>query len=175
MVRAAGGVVWRRSARGVEVVLVHRPAYDDWALPKGKVHHDESDEQAAVREVEEETGLACVLGEELPSTTYLDGAGRAKTVRYWEMTPRPGHPAGASPAGDELRPASLGPDLDRGGKPGEVDEACWAALGEARERLSYRSDLVVLDGFAELIGTSEVRRQEAHGVLEGEPQRHEAH
>lgn len=175
MVRAAGGVVWRRSPGGVEVVLVHRPAYDDWSLPKGKVHRDESDEEAALREVEEETGLACSLGEELPSTSYVDGAGRDKCVRYWEMAPRSGQLAGASGAADELRPgpvaASPGP---LSGMP-EIDRACWSPLGEARERVSYRSDLAVLDGFAELIGSSEVRRQEADGVLEGEPERHEAH
>jgi 8-oxo-dGTP diphosphatase len=175
MVRAAGGVVWRRSGGAVEVVLVHRPAYDDWSLPKGKAHHHESDEEAALREVEEETGLSCSLGEELPGTTYVDSAGRDKSVRYWEMAPCSGQLGGAGGARDELRPgpAAAGP-VRPGGVP-EVDEARWWPLGEARERLSYRSDLVVLDGFAELIGWSEVRRQEANGVLEGEPQRQEAH
>jgi 8-oxo-dGTP pyrophosphatase MutT (NUDIX family) len=58
------------------VVLVHRPRYDDWTFPKGKAHRGESDEDCALREVEEETGLRCELGEELPSTAYLDGRGR---------------------------------------------------------------------------------------------------
>ena len=71
-VRAAGGVVWRRVPAGIEVVLVHRPAYDDWALPKGKVEQRETDEEAALREVREETGLSCRLGPEPVSYTHLD-------------------------------------------------------------------------------------------------------
>ncbi len=94
VVRAGGGVVWRRVPAGVEVVLVHRPAYNDWALPKGKLEAGETDEEAAVREVREETGLSCRLGTELPSTTYADAQGRSKIVRYWTMTVVPGPAAG---------------------------------------------------------------------------------
>src|SRR5688572_23189721 len=91
-VRAAGGVVLRRDAtqQRAEVVLVHRPKYDDWSFPKGKVERDETDEQCAVREVEEETGLRCVVVSELPSTSYADPKGRAKRVRYWLMQPHSG-------------------------------------------------------------------------------------
>ena len=86
VVRAAGGIVVREQRRtDARVLLVHRPAYDDWTFPKGKVEPGESDEECAVREVEEETGLRCSLGRELPSTEYTDGKGRPKTVRYWEM------------------------------------------------------------------------------------------
>jgi 8-oxo-dGTP diphosphatase len=81
-VRAAGGVVLDGDGR---VVLVHRPKYDDWSLPKGKLAAGESFEEAAVREVEEETGLRCRLIRELPSVEYLDPKGRSKTVRYWLM------------------------------------------------------------------------------------------
>jgi 8-oxo-dGTP pyrophosphatase MutT (NUDIX family) len=81
-VEAAGGVV----VRGGQVLLVHRPRYDDWTLPKGKLDEGESFEDAALREVEEETGLRCHLVRELPSTEYHVG-GRPKIVRYWLMEP----------------------------------------------------------------------------------------
>src|SRR4029453_6819313 len=80
-VRAAGGLVRRRGADGAdEVVLVHRPAYDDWSFPKGKLHEGETEENAALREVEEETGLRCQLVRELGVTSYRDMRGRDKTV-----------------------------------------------------------------------------------------------
>ena len=93
-IRAAGGLVWRATfvadgegepRSGVEIVVVHRPRYDDWSFPKGKLDKGETYEEAAVREVAEETGLVCELGDELPSTWYLDGKGRLKLVRYWAM------------------------------------------------------------------------------------------
>src|SRR5437773_10449601 len=85
-VRAAGGVVWRRDGAGLlEILLVHRPRYDDWSLPKGKCDQGENDTDCALREVEEETGLTCRVGAELPSTQYQDNKGRSKTVRYWAM------------------------------------------------------------------------------------------
>ena len=87
-VEAAGGVVLRgEPGAGVEVLVVHRPKYDDWSLPKGKLEPGETDEAAAVREVEEETGWRCALGEELPAVRYTDRNGRPKHVRYWHMTP----------------------------------------------------------------------------------------
>ena len=88
MIEAAGGVVWRRGSKGsLKVLLVHRPRYDDWSLPKGKLDPGESHRHAALREVEEETGLRCKLGEELPEVRYEDRKGRAKRVRYWSMEP----------------------------------------------------------------------------------------
>jgi len=80
-VRAAGGVV----ARDGEVLLVHRPRYDDWTFPKGKAEDGESDEDCALREVWEETGLRCELEDELASTHYVDARGRPKRVRWWRM------------------------------------------------------------------------------------------
>jgi 8-oxo-dGTP diphosphatase len=80
-VHAAGGLVVRDGL----VLLVHRPKYDDWTLPKGKLDPGESFEAAALREVEEETNLRCTLGEELPSTRYRDNKDRPKLVRYWLM------------------------------------------------------------------------------------------
>ena len=91
-VRAAGGVVWRvPEGGGLEVLVVHRPSYDDWTFPKGKVDPDDIDEEhTALREVAEETGLRCTLGRELTSTDYVDRRGRPKHVRYWEMRPLAG-------------------------------------------------------------------------------------
>jgi 8-oxo-dGTP diphosphatase len=76
-VRAAGGVVWRRADGTVELALIHRPRYDDWSLPKGKLDPGESWEAAAEREVEEEIGLRLRRGPELPPVAYRDGKGRA--------------------------------------------------------------------------------------------------
>jgi 8-oxo-dGTP diphosphatase len=115
---AAGGVVRRDD----EILLVHRPRYDDWTLPKGKLRRGESFEEAALREVEEETGFACELGDEVTSTTYRDRNGKVKLVRYWEMTP----------VGGEFEPND------------EVDELRWLPRGEARTALTYERDREVL-------------------------------
>jgi 8-oxo-dGTP diphosphatase len=123
-VRAAGGIVTRRSAtREVEVVVVHRASYADWTFPKGKLHAGETEEEAALREVEEETRLRCRLGRELGSTRYHDSLGRPKTVRYWVMDADAG----------ELEPAN------------EIDAARWATLAEARRLLTYDRDVALLD------------------------------
>ena len=81
-IEAAGGVVVRDDGR---VAVVHRPRYDDWSLPKGKLDPGESFEQAALREVHEECNLRCRLLEELPSDSYTDQKGRPKIVRWWRM------------------------------------------------------------------------------------------
>ncbi|HYX76881.1 MAG TPA: NUDIX domain-containing protein, partial [Gaiellaceae bacterium] len=104
IVRAAGGVVTRSGAGGrSEILLVHRPKYDDWTLPKGKAEPGESDEDCALREVEEETGLACELGDEVAVLEYADAAGRPKRVRYFAMTPRTGAEAGPRNEVDAVR------------------------------------------------------------------------
>ena len=118
-VYAAGGVMSRPGPNGgIEVALVHRPRYDDWSLPKGKLEAGESFEEAAVREVEEETGFRCGLERELGQAMYPDAKGRAKTVRYWLMTPLHG---------------DFAPN-------GEVDELEWMSVDQARNRLSYDFD-----------------------------------
>jgi 8-oxo-dGTP pyrophosphatase MutT (NUDIX family) len=123
VVRAAGGVVLRRSRSGtLETVLVHRPAYDDWTFPKGKLLRGETEEEAAVREVEEETGLRCQLGREVGTTSYRDAQGRQKTARYWEMAPIEG----------ELAPTN------------EVDEARWVPLEGAADILTHARDRELL-------------------------------
>jgi 8-oxo-dGTP pyrophosphatase MutT (NUDIX family) len=126
VVRAAGGVVVREASAGVEVLLVHRPKYDDWTFPKGKAEQDESDEDCARREVEEETGLVCELRGELEPSSYRDAQGRPKHVRYWVMTPVAGELAFRH----------------------EVDDGRWLGLEVARRSLSYERDVRVLDSLS---------------------------
>jgi 8-oxo-dGTP pyrophosphatase MutT (NUDIX family) len=126
IVRAAGGIVVRGEGGASEVVVVHRPKYDDWTLPKGKALPGESDEDCAVREVEEETGLRCERGPELASATYRDSAGRPKVARYWLMRPVTG----------ELQPTN------------EVDEARWLPIAEAESLLTYERDREILRSVA---------------------------
>jgi 8-oxo-dGTP diphosphatase len=125
-VQAAGAVLWRRRKGSTEVALVHRPKYDDWSFPKGKLDIGETHEEAAVREVEEETACHGRLGDELPGTSYVDGKGRPKVVRYWTM---------ALERCDDFEPND------------EVDEVRWFALERASRQLSYDHDAVVLDSF----------------------------
>ncbi len=122
VVRAAGGIPVRDGPDGLEVLVVHRPQYDDWSLPKGKCEEGETDEACALREVFEETGLVCALEQELPSTEYHDSRARPKRVRYWRLRVVEG----------ELSYAH------------EVDEARWLGLVEAEKLLSYARDLEVL-------------------------------
>jgi 8-oxo-dGTP diphosphatase len=98
-VRAAGGVV----VRDGRLAVVHRPRYDDWSLPKGKLDPGEAWEEAAVREVAEETGLRCELRDELPAVTYTDRKGRPKRVRYWRMVVVGEDPFTPDDEVDELR------------------------------------------------------------------------
>jgi 8-oxo-dGTP diphosphatase len=126
-VLAAGGVPWRTTADGqTEVLLIHRPKYDDWTLPKGKLDADETWENAAVREVQEETGFEVALGPELPSTEYHDRFGRRKQVRYWVM---------------DVTGGGFHPNR-------EVDEVRWLPIDAARDALSYDRDRHVLDALA---------------------------
>ena len=90
-VRAAGGLVWELVNGELVVLVVHRPRYEDWSFPKGKLDAGETDLQGAVREVEEETGFHVVVGEELPEVDYIDHKGRPKTVVYWAMRRYLGH------------------------------------------------------------------------------------
>lgn len=121
-IRAAGAVVLRGNGDEVEVLMIHRPAYDDWTLPKGKGGPDELGPQTAFREVLEETGVTIRIGLCLPSTKYELPTG-PKTVDYWRAEPL------------DQRPRQ--PDA-------EVDQVRWFAAAKAMRRLSYADERRVL-------------------------------
>ena len=122
VIRAGGGVVHRDRENGPEVLLVHRPKYDDWSFPKGKAEDGEDELACALREVEEETGLRCEPEHEVGSTFYRDNRGRRKVVRYWSMIPLEGE-------------FTAGP---------EVDEIAWLPPEGAAARLTYGHDRAIL-------------------------------
>lgn len=131
IIRASGGIVVRRTdGGGLELALVHRPAYDDWTFPKGKRVGDETDQETALREVEEETGLVCRIERAVGRVQYRDRKDRPKTVTYWLMTP----------LGGTFHPMS------------EVDEMRWVSVEEAEELLTYRHDGKLLRDATEMLG-----------------------
>jgi 8-oxo-dGTP diphosphatase len=122
-VRAAGGVVWRPTAGGDRLyAVVHRPAYDDWTLPKGKLAAGESEIEGALREVEEETGMSCRVDRPIGTTSYIDRKGRPKVVVYWLM----------QATGGTFEPNE------------EIDEVRWLPLSEVLALLTYARDRTLL-------------------------------
>ncbi|HET6354933.1 NUDIX hydrolase [Streptomyces sp.] len=119
VILAAGCVLWRRSAfgDGIEIALVHRPKWDDWSHPKGKLKRGEDARGGAVREVLEETGMTCDLGPEL-TTVWYQVEGRPKEVRYWA----------AEATGGLFEPNR------------EVDRLVWLPPADARGRLTQDRD-----------------------------------
>jgi phosphohistidine phosphatase SixA/ADP-ribose pyrophosphatase YjhB (NUDIX family) len=140
-ISAGGGVLWRPalghgnpldpnpgvSGPPIELAMVHRPRYDDWSLPKGKLHGGEHPLLGAVREVMEETAIEPVVGRRLPQQEYRLGPDR-KTVDYWAMTPRAIGAAGFTPND-------------------EVDELRWVRPAEAGTWLSYDRDRELIRAF----------------------------
>ncbi|MEV0642330.1 NUDIX hydrolase [Streptomyces sp. NPDC050619] len=127
-VQAAGCVLWRRSPVDgeLEVCLVHRPKYDDWSHPKGKLKRDEDPLSGALREVAEESGYGAVPGAELP-TLHYEANGRPKQVRYWA----------AEAAGGAFAPND------------EVDRILWLPPAAARARLTQPRDRTLVDALLE--------------------------
>ncbi len=138
-VEAAGALVWRVRAGRLQVALVHRPRYRDWSWPKGKLDPGEVPPVAAVREVEEETGMAVVLGLPLPGLRYALSDGRRKVVHYWA--------ARVAGRGDDvpLRARPPVPHADRS----EIDHWEWFDTAQAARRLTRRDDRRPLDALVE--------------------------
>ncbi|MGW6917916.1 NUDIX hydrolase [Kitasatospora sp. NPDC054939] len=148
VVLAAGAVLWlpgRLKKDGglgrPRIALIHRPKYDDWSLPKGKLDPGEAVAEAALREVLEETGFHCVLGAELPAQHYW-AQGRPKEVRYWA----------AVPSGGRFRPNR------------EVDRLEWLPAGKARARLTYDRDRLLVDALLAVLGARPVAVRDAAGA-----------
>jgi 8-oxo-dGTP pyrophosphatase MutT (NUDIX family)/phosphohistidine phosphatase SixA len=131
-VTAAGAVVSRKGPEGREVLLVHRPKYDDWSFPQGKQDPGEHVTETAVREVLEETGVEIRLGRPLRPQAYSVSGGRSKVVHYWV-----GHVVGD----DDVSGYQLNE---------EVDGLGWFAPEAAAERLTYLDDLELLEQFSAL-------------------------
>ncbi|HLN47462.1 MAG TPA: NUDIX hydrolase [Magnetospirillaceae bacterium] len=136
VVRAAGGIIVRSKPEGaLELVVVHRPSYDDWTFPKGKLQAGEREEHTAIREVEEETGMRCRLERALGSTKYKDHRGRPKVVHYWVMRALAGH----------FRRSR------------EVDELRWVSVRQASALLTYNHDRALLRGLSNEIDAAAVQ------------------
>src|SRR5580692_11202616 len=122
VIQAAGGLVIRRRGESLQIAVVHRPVHQDWSYPKGKLEEGETFEEAAQREVFEETGFVCRLLRFIGHTEYLDRKGRPKVVAYWVMAAE----AGAFEPNEE------------------VDELRWLDIASAGRTLTYDRDRELL-------------------------------
>ena len=143
-VRAAGAVLWRPVDAGVEICVVHRPKYDDWSLPKGKLDPGEHPVVAAVREVLEETGVRGQPQMRLPDVAYTLPSGESKTVEFWAMR-----------VGDEAPVAVADPT--------EVDDVRWLSPEAAEDALSYPADARLVDRVAAAPPVTAVTALVRHG------------
>ena len=135
VIQAAGAVLWRYSkTKKIEIALVHRPRYDDWSLPKGKVEDKESHIACAYREVSEETGFKAIFGPEIGKATYKVPEGK-KVVRYWSA--------------QAMGEAEGGIDKN------EIDEILWLEVKDARKKLTLDDDRAIVDFFIDFgVGTT---------------------
>ena len=134
IIRAAGALLWRDGPTGTEIAMVHRPKYDDWSLPKGKLDAEETELEAAVREVAEETGHVADPGPGLGEVRYQVQGQRGpadKVVAYWAMQARHG----------AFTPTA------------EIDELRWVSPAEASTSLSYARDREVVERFVDLVAS----------------------
>ena len=144
VVHAAGAVVWRVRRERLEVLLIHRPSYDDWSWPKGKPRKREPLPACAIREVNEETGVEVVLGVPLPKVKYRLANGKRKINSYWAAQPAASEEPVAARA--EVEPAP----------PSEVDEAVWVDAVKALTMLTRRGDREPLKGLLDLYADGEL-------------------
>lgn len=125
LIRAAGGLLWRETDGGYQIAIIHRPHYDDWTLPKGKLEKGEGWMEAAKREVEEETGYTVELKGFAGAMGYMVD-GEMKAVRFWNMVA-----TGETPEGHDH----------------ETDAVLWMSVEEARLKVSYALDRAILDAW----------------------------
>ncbi len=141
-IEAAGGVIVDLSKRKPRYLLIHRPQYDDWSLPKGKLNSDERHRDAALREVKEETGLVCEVLAKLSPVSYMTANGHRKQVKYWLMQ---------AVAGSFVRND-------------EVDAVTWVKRSQAMSLLTHVHDQAVLvEGH---LIVKELRRQAENEALD---------
>jgi len=140
VIESAGALVWRVRDDRLQVRLVHRPRYDDWSWPKGKLETGESLAAAAAREVAEETGKPVILGVPLPGLQYLTPEGRVKRVHYWAAR-RAARDTDARALAARMPVAAPSPD--------EVDKLAWLDVDDAARRLTRKADRMPLEALAE--------------------------
>lgn len=140
-VQAAGGLVWRVRKGRLELLIVHRPRYDDWSWPKGKLDPYEVPVVAAAREIAEETGVEVVMGVPLPGLKYTQD-GRPKQVHFWAARVADAADAPALAARLPIQRADTA----------EIDDAMWLDVEKVVDKLTYASDLGPLDALLALRG-----------------------
>lgn len=135
---AAGALVWRVRDGDLQVLAVHRPSYDDWSWPKGKIRRGETLPECAMREVYEETGKQVELGQSLPTLKYSLSSGRPKVVRYW-----------AAETMNTTHPSLLARPRYRLAPKKEIDNTRWFTVDQARKKITMKDDLKPLEALVE--------------------------
>ena len=150
-VLAAGALVWRVRDDELQVLAVHRPSYNDWSWPKGKVRRGETLPECAMREVYEETGKQVELGQSLPTLAYTLPSGREKVVKYWSAaTMNTTHPALLARPRYRLAPKK------------EVDNTRWLTVRQAEKKITMPADLKPL---AALVSAYEADRLDTRAFI----------